>query len=209
MGEHMYKLFTNTSYAGGIRVLFGQTYREFPSYEEAIATAIDWLKQNPNKGIMDVCIMFEGVSEQLEIGQRYDIYRGILAHSGKTILFDEIVIQKNPYKVTGIYRGTDADLKRMEYSHLDKCYIELENKSGFSSIVGADYGEIWEDTGRSMFGSNRVKWDVLVGASQLRFTPCVGWKVAEFYSKDEARWRSYEMILSGWEASSTGIIEVY
>ena len=178
----MYKLFTNTSYAEGVRVLFGQKYREFPSYDEAIATAIDWLKQNPTKGLMDVCIVFEGVPEQLEIGQRYDIYRGILAHPGEPTIFDEIVIQKSPYKITGIYRGTDADLKRTEYSKLDKCYIELENKKGFSSIVGA---------------------------SQLRFTPCVGWKVAEFHSKNEARWRMYEMILSGWEASSSGIIEVY
>ena len=65
----MYKLYTNTSYAEGVRVLSGQVSGAFETYDEAIAMAINWLKQNPTKILMDICIVFEGIPDALEMCQ--------------------------------------------------------------------------------------------------------------------------------------------
>jgi hypothetical protein len=198
----MYKLYTNTSYAEGVRVLSGQVSGEFATYDEAIAMAINWLKQNPTKILMDICIVFEGDPNTLEIGQRYDIYRGVLAYSGKTIIFDEIEIQESPYKITGIYRGSNDEHTRMTYSKNGKSYIKLENAKEFHCIEGMSYGEKWA---AEFFRIDEKpdKWGVVVGTSTFHYTETTGTKVAEFNSEDEAKWRLYEMVLSGWEASSS------
>jgi len=208
MGEHMYKLYTNTSYAEGVRMLSGKTSGEFETYEEAIKAAMAWLKQNPNKGLLNICVVFDGIHDKLEIGERYDIYRGILAYPNEEIFFSEIEIQESPYKITGIYKGYYEDMQRSGYSRDGKSYIMLENAKGFDSIEGMEYGE----TDRNKWGrqqeimhKNPYKRCVVVGESTRGYIPAVATCVAEFNSRDEARWRLYEMVLNGWDTVSSVI----
>lgn len=198
----MYKLYTDAAYAEGIRVLRGTGAGEYETYELAVVAALGWLKQDESRHLMNVCIVSADSIKTLEIGQRYDIYRGILSHPGMVTYFDEIEIQESPYKITGVYRGTSEDMEKAGYSCSEKSYICLHDVKGFSKISNLKHGSSWSMSCFNNMDTAR-KWCVVVGASVMHYVDWEGTKVCEFDTEDEAKWRMYEMVLNGWEAAST------
>jgi hypothetical protein len=196
----MYQLYTNVTFGSGVRILRGNDTGSYKTYEQAKAVALYWLKKFPDKDLQNVCIVCTDPIQELEIGRRYDIYKGIVFFPGEAILFDEIEIRETPYTITGIYRGTDKDRETSGYSTDGKVYLIVYSTDGFSDIFGLEYGKKWSYS--PFEDKTSEKSYVVVGAMVHHYVEWSGSLLYEFETREEADQRAYEMVLSGWSAST-------
>jgi hypothetical protein len=196
----MYQLYNNVTFGSGVRILRGNDTGSYKTYEQAKAVALYWLKKFPDKVLQNVCIVCTDPFQELEIGRRYDVYKGIVFFPGEPILFDDIEIRETPYKITGIYRGTEKDRKASGYSSNGKVYLIVYSTEGFNSIFGLDYGRRW--TYSPLHAETSEKSYVVVGAMVHHYVKWSGSLLYEFDTREEADQRAYEMVLCGWNAST-------
>ena len=212
----MFTIYTNVRYGKGIRLMNGHQLEKCETYEEAIKKALEWLKQNPGKILIDVCIISDCPPEKLIEGERYDLYKGIMAYDGEDLHFGHIEIKDSPYRITGIYEGCGE--RETVYANDDSLndYCEkwsgdgdtgvtISDRSGFNKLIGMEIGESWKG---SPLDDSSSTHDVIAPFFQdwkyNRYGS--GRKVYEFDNENDAKRRLYEMVLAGWNSSNAAYV---
>ena len=104
--KYYYNLYVNVDDFNNIRLTQGQLYGKFRTFKKAREEAIQWLKEDKDRKLINVKIFYTGPKPKLKVGQRYDIAEALQSFNGESLYFSNVLVIYEPYyNVTGEYIG--------------------------------------------------------------------------------------------------------